>query len=431
MAATLEFQPRLLYAKPRVTAGLLPASFGSGAEQVEYGFAGAYASVAVNNKANFRLWTETRLAAVEWMQAEYRKAGLSAPALMWDNLWARVNLPVPDSDGNAHVRLVRALSTNYGDRLLEHIADRMSSNGNVHVSISGWTGLGKSSCAIALMDWIKPIEPGSLAQRLCFDLHELPGKVARLERGDTALQDELVRTSGEGSRTAQMMLDNLEDTLRKSGRNLIVISPRQQDHGTMQVELEVIAWSPPMQRPSAIPGEWEPWDVCRRCYESTGQAVVQPLRGGRCETCQWQGFSLFLAWVEGIPMGVVPLPWAPASLFATYSTWKDANTQRSIEGRYNDNQQNAKATMSLFENEKFTEWLWLGVNKPKKRDFETAILMYYPGMLTQSQVDRMATFAYEACYSYDRLRERFEWFHSVKPNRGFEKIAGKCYEEHA
>src|SRR6185503_6351364 len=152
---------------------------------------------------------------------------------------------------------------------------------------------------------------------------------------------------------------------------LIAASPGKRDHNTMQADLECIAWH-----------------TDRR-------------------------FSLFLAWVEGIPMGVIALPWCSPQHYAEYAPWKEGNVQRTLAGQFKDNEQTAKSVMALFEEPRFVEYLWLGVNKPKMGDFNTAIVLFYAGLLTQAQVERMAKFAYEQCYSFQRLATKFEFFFGV------------------
>jgi hypothetical protein len=182
-------------------------------------------------------------------------------------------------------------------------------------------------------------------------------------------------------------LGNLEDTLRASQRNLIVASPGKREHSTMQVDLECIAWH-----------------TARR-------------------------FSLFLVWVEGVPMGVLALPWCSPAHYAEYAPWKLGNVGRTLAGQFKDNEQTAKAVMALFEDARFVEYLWSIANKPKMGDFNDAITLFYPAMLTQAQVERMAKVAHSQCYSYQRLSDKFEFLFGVKPNAGFRKIAAKCYEE--
>jgi hypothetical protein len=376
-----------LRSKTPLSAGLLPKDFSADRDTTIDALAAAAAAILADNMANFQLWTGVQRGVVTQIREQYEALGFEAPPFAWDAFWHRVERAVPPADMQAYVWLIQALLTDYGPRFFQHIAYRMNSGGNVHLSCRGPTGSGKSSCMVALMDWIQSIPRGQLTTRLAFDIHELPRKLGKLGPGSTVLLDEFVGTAGEGSRTSRMILENLEDTLRASQRNLIVASPSRREHSTMQADLECIAWNP------------------REC------------------------FSLFLVWVEGIPLGVVALPWCSAEQYGEYKPWKDGNVQRTLAGQFKDNEQTAKGVMELFEDARLVEYLWLGVNKPKMGDFNTAIVLFYPGLLTQAQVERMAKFAYEACYSYQRLEGKFEFFFGVKPNPGFQKIASKCYEE--
>lgn len=386
-----------LLQKPPLTRGFLPPDFGARREQTVEALAAAASAIAADNAANFEVWTGVQAEFVAGLRRQYEACGLEAPPFGWDAFWMRVEQPVPGSDVLAYIRLVRALMTDYGDRFCQHVVYRMATNGNVHVSCRGPTGSGKSSCMISLMDWIKPIQPGNLVNHLAFDIHEIPGKLRKLSAGDTLLLDELVGSSGEGSRTNQVLLANLEDTLRASQRNLIIATPGGNDHATMQVDLECIAWN------------------------------------------RERKFSVFLVWVDGLPMGVIALPWCDAALYAAYSPWKDNNVQRTLSGQFKDNEQTAKAVMELFEDQRFVEYLFIGANKLKMGDINTGIVLFYQGMLTQGQVERMAKFAYDQLYAVQRMEQeygkgegfaaKFEFFFGVRPNKGFLKIATKCYAE--
>jgi hypothetical protein len=325
--------------------------------------------------------------AVAQIRSTYEEIGLQAPAMMWDALWMRVHKHVRPADLNEYISFLVALLTDYRRQFCRHIEYRMQHQGNVHIACRGPTGSGKSSCMITIMDWIKPIPKDGLCDRLAFDIHEIPRKLAKLTAGDTVLLDELVAVAGEGARTNQMLLKNMEDTLRASQRNLIVASPAEREHSTMQVDLECIAWDPAKK------------------------------------------YSLFLVWVEGKPVGVLPVPWCSQDLYDQYQPWKEENVKRTLAGQFKDNEQTAKAVMALFDDSRFTEYLWLGVNKPKMTDFNTAITLFAQGMLSQAQVERMAKFAHDQCYAYQRVAEKFEFFFGVPANAGFKKIASKCYEE--
>src|ERR1041385_4566194 len=386
-----------LATKIPLCSGLLPADFGRKRDATLDALAAGASAILANNMANFQLWTGIQRELVSQIRREDEALGLEAPPLTWDALWKRVEKSVSPQDLQAYLWLVQAFLTDYGPRFFQHVAYRMATGGNVHASCRGPTGSGKSSCMIALMDWIRPIEAGQLVNHLAFDIHEIPTKLRRLGPGDTLLLDELVGSSGEGARTNQMLLANLEDTLRASQRNLIIATPAGTDHATMQVDLECIAWN------------------------------------------RKRRFSLFLVWVDGVPMGVVALPWCKEAHYAEYSPWKLENVQRTLSGQFNDNEQTAKAVMGLFEDPRFVEYLFIGANKLKMADLNTGIVLFAPGMRTQAQVERMAKFGYDQLYAVQRMEQeygpgdgfaaKFEFFFGVRPNPGFLKIASKCYDE--
>ncbi|MCA1818509.1 MAG: hypothetical protein LC620_00390 [Halobacteriales archaeon] len=371
--------------RPPVGTGLLSASLAEDRESILVMVGAAYRNLLDEKRRNFGLWHAAMDTVATTVRQKYAGMGLTAAPFQLLALWARVGLLSPSSDPNAHMRLITALMTPFDQELADHVLYRMRTGGNVHLEFSGPTGMGKSSCAVALADWIKPIP--QLTQHLSFDLNDLPRKLRGKTPGQTVIQDEFLATAGEGSRTIQQLFTNVEDTLRASQVNLFTVSPTRKDHNTTQAELELILWNPERK------------------------------------------FSCFLVWLQGTPHGVVALPWMPNHLWQAYKPWKAANVERTLGGQFKDNEHTAKTVVQLFEDERFVEYLWLGVNKPKMGDFNTAIVLFHGGMLAQVQVERMAKFAYEQCYAYERIRDRFEWFFGVKPNAGFEKIAAKCYEE--
>jgi hypothetical protein len=375
------------WAKPPPGHGLLPPDFGDGRQDIEDILAGAYAAVMANSADNFKLWTQFRRALVPIIQQRYRAAGLSASPLNWDSLWARVDLPCPSANGVEHTRLVSALLTDYGPRLFEHIAYRLTHEANVHIALKGWTGGAKSSCGLTIMDWIRPLQPGTVVQHLSTHLQELPGILSRLPDGDTAQQDEVLATAGEGSRSVQMILENLEDTMRKSKRNLIVISPRSQEKGTMQVELEVIAWNP---------------------------------------EAKW---SLFLAWVDGVPMGVVAIPWCREWVYREYEPWKDRNVANSLAGEYHDKAQLPKLAERLFADPNFVQYMMVGSNKPTSKTFRRGVSYFFGGMLPKSQSDKLGDLMNDMCYEFERLEPFFKPWFGISANDGMRLVAAKCYAE--
>lgn len=348
----------------------------------------AYSNIADERKQNFAIWEAGRTHVGRRLEDRYRQAGWTAPPLVWDAFWKRVALPVQSRDPLAHVELLEALLTNYHDRVLEHCIERLSNNGNIHAAFCGPTGIGKSSCAIALADWLKPIPPERLLGHLFTNDTALPGILSSLTRGDTAIKDETPRLAGEGSITLRSMYENIEDTIRKSGINLFRLSPHPpSEEGTMQLVFEVFAWNP-----------------LKRA-------------------------SIALVWVKGRPHGVMALPWCPASLYAVYEPWKDANVESSLAGQFKDNAFLAKQAIALLEDRRFVAFMLEAVNKPKLKDFRSAIELFPGSMISGTQADRLASFMHDMCYNYERLGPVFEDWFGIKPNDGLEKVARKCYQE--
>lgn len=347
----------------------------------------AYSSVMTNRTDNWRMWQDVRLQVTGILKRRFEDAGITAPPWNLDALWARIDLPHPSRDPNAHLALVRALLTNYGARFWEHIRYRMENDGNLHIELVGGTGMAKSSCAITLADAIHPIAPDRLVEHLSRDVSDLPARLAGKSAGETVIQDEFVQVAGDGAATVRNLFTNLEDTLRASQVNLLVLSPRRQDHGTMQATLEAILWNPE------------------------------------------RGFTVFLVWLEGIPHGVIALPWAKAALWEAYKPWKQESIERTLRGQFRDNAYIARLAVAAFADERLVQFLLSTANKPTRKDFHMALDFFQAQMMASTQVDRMASFMYDICYAWDRVEPHFESWFGVKANNGLKRVAVKCYQE--
>lgn len=367
--------------------GLLPRDLENGRARYASMLSAAYSKILSNAEENFGMWEAVRRSVIAVVRKRFQADGWTAPPFNAVSLWERIDRPVPAIDREDHVRLVRALMTNNQRLLLEHIDYRMANEGNVHLQFSGPTGMAKSSCAISLMDWIKPLDAAKLLDHLAFDASEIPKKLRPMTRGDTLLMDEYLQLQGEGSRTVKAMIENMEDTLRGTGVCLFICSPRSNEHGTMQAELELVLWNP-----------------------------------GRKA-------SLFVVWIDGRPHGVVALPWAPAPLWAAYKPFKDANLERTKAGQFRDTLFVAKMAMASFDDPKVIEYLVAGANKPKKGDFTAAVRFFQGQSVSAAQQDAVASMMFDWSYSIDRVREKFEWMFGVAINEGLRKVAAKCYSE--
>lgn len=368
-------------------AGLASPDLAVGRESVTSSLNAVYSSILQSRLQNWGMWEAVRAHVVGTIRAKYRADGLEAAPMWEDAFWARIDKPLPDSNPLRHVSLVAALLTPYNERFCRHIRYRLEHAGNVHFEFSGPTGSGKSSCAIAVADWMRQIDAARLPSHLSFDIADLTARFRGKERGDTVILDEYLQTAGEGARTAQGQFANLEDTLRASGVSLFVCSPRRHEYATMQAQLEAVLWNPA------------------------------------------KAFTRFLVWIEGEPRGVVDLPWARKPLFDVYQVWKDQNVSRTRSGHFRDRAQRVKSAMRAFEDDNLVDYLVNSSNKPKKTDFHAAVDFFHPEMLSVSQVDGVVSFMYNVCYNYERLAPKLKRMFDVEPTPGLQKVARKCYGE--
>ena len=373
-----------LPSRPSVGHGLLTATGRQARTPLTILLGAAYRNLKEDRRENYGLW----LGVMQQVQAAlldtFQRHGLHASPVQVQRLLNRVIRMAPADNAESHIRLLSALLTPFDDELAAHIQYRLAYGGNVHFEFSGPTGMGKSSCAIALANWIREIPPAELLKHLSFDLNDLPQKLAGKSPGMTVIQDEFLAMVGDGSRTVQNIITNIEDTLRASQVNLFIVSPEKKEHVTTQAELELILWNPEQQ------------------------------------------WSLFLVWLDGSPVGVVAIPWMPAALWAVYKPWKADNTARSQAGHFRDHTYIAKAAMRHFADPRFVKYMLKGENKPRKADFEDALEFFSPELTASSQADRLVNFMAKTCYAFDRLETEFEAIFGVEPNDGFRNVARRC-----
>lgn len=366
---------------PWIGNGLLGTNWSQGREWAIKSLQAAYSRVAEDPVGNLGVWLKVRHQVLDYVRACFTSAGLENAPMYEDALWDRVAPYRPARDDEEHIALVAALLTDYGQRFADHCEYRHRTDGNVHVAWEGHTGSGKSSCAIAVADWMHEIEPDRLNEYVNFDINELPkrleGKVAR----ETVIQDEFVAVAGDGARTQQMLFMNLEDTLRASGVNLFVCSPRQHDHGTMQCRMEAVGWN----------------------------------RAG-----QW---TAFLCWVEGRPHGLVAVPWCREPLYAAYKKFKDRNVKRTLSGQFKDLAAGIRQAVRLLDEPNVQWWLLDVIGRPKKGDFEDAIRLSSGQMMTVSERSFIAEMMYAACKAYDKIGDELEDRFGVPPTDGLRRIA--------
>ncbi|MEA3200919.1 MAG: hypothetical protein QOE90_2347 [Thermoplasmata archaeon] len=340
---------------PDLGAGLLPDWWGQNRQHYVTALGLAYdGSFRQEPGADWAVRVRKSADAADYFLSACRSVGLEMAPFHWDALAARIRPDDTRKQGD-HIALVRALNTDYGARFSEHVQYRLLTDGNVHVEITGPTGLGKSSCAIALADWIWPIRPGELLRHVNFDMDELTDKLPRLDRGESVIQDEVLELTGEGAATARSKLNNVEDTIRKRGVNLITCSPREHDFATMQIELEALAWN---------------------------------------RVDKW---TLFLAHVAGKPTGLVPIPWCRAELWNEYEPFKAANLERSLSGAFQDRKWLTRKAMRFFGDENLVDYL---DSMPKGRqftrtDFDRAIGAFRGDAMASAQRQKVASMMFE------------------------------------
>lgn len=376
--------PSVSTAKPSIGRGLFTADLARARGTLGLVLGAAYRNLKDEKRENYGLWLGVMQQVQDTLLDAFQKHGLHAGPLQVEKLLNRVIRMAPAPDAESHIRLLRALLTPFDDELAAHIQYRLATGGNVHLEFSGPTGMGKSSCAVALANWIREIPASDLLKHLSFDLNDLPQKLAGKEPGMTVIQDEFLAMVGDGSRTVQNIITNIEDTLRASQVNLFIVSPDKKEHTTTQAELELILWNPEKK------------------------------------------WSCFLVWLDGSPVGVVAIPWMPPDLWAVYKPWKAENTKRSQSGHFRDHTYIAKAAMRHFADPRFVKYMLKGENKPRKTDFEDALEFFSPELTASSQADRLVNFMAKTCYAFDRLETEFEAIFGVPPNDGFRAVARRC-----
>lgn len=342
----------------------------------------AYAAIAAARIENCVLWMAARRQILEGIKAKFDAVGLEMAPLYWASFCERLAPSIQKSDSCEHVQLVEAVLTNATSIFWSHLSYRMETEGNVHLEFTGHTGMGKSSCALTVADWLSPIDAAKVEQHVNFDLGDLPKKLKTKRPRETVIQDEYVAASGEGARTNQSLFENLEDTLRASQINLFVLSPRRQQHATMQARMEALAWN------------------------------------------RKEKFTAFLVWVEDQPIGLVAIPWCRAELYAAYKVWKMGNVERSTSGQFKDASFIPKNAMRCFEDPRVVKYLAEIVQRPKKTHFENAVSWFPPeGMMTITQKGQVAELMHSWSVGYDTIGPHIKDFWDVEPNDGLARVA--------
>lgn len=373
--------------RKRAGHGLLPENFGHEREDMLLQVSAAYASVSGTELENFAHWHDAMQQLVAEIRRRYAALGLEGAPWGEGAFWARIDLPGPAKDTLAHIWLLRALLTDFHEPFWRQFDYRLATGGNVHLQLVGPTGMAKSSCGITVANDVFPIKADELLNHLSIDVGELPDKFRGKKPGQTVQFDELLKASGEGSRTGSMLLENLDDTLRASQVNLFTCSPHLDPTATTQAQLEVVLWNPK-----------ERW-------------------------------SLFVVWVKGIPLGVIALPWMPAELYAVYKPWKEANTQRTLQAQFNDTRYLARMLTKVCDDARFIKYMTKVKAKPKLKDFNKALTLFQPQMMASSTSDKLGDFMHDIFYSWDQIGEDIQDWFGITPTPAMKQIADKCYAE--
>lgn len=341
----------------------------------------AYHAVGQGRDENYVLWRGARQAVRDAAVLNLNTRSLEAAPLYADALMRRLAPTIPSPKPTEHLAYVEAFFTDYNERFALHCEYRLATAGNVHLEITGKTGFGKSSGALAIADWLDTIPPEDVEQHVNFDLGELPTRLRGKRPRQTVIQDEFIAVSGEGANTTRMLFTNLEDTLRGSQVNLFVLSPRRQEHGTMQAVLEAVVWNPT------------------------------------------ERYTVFMVWVDDQPHGIISVPWANDPLWKTYSIFKARNVQRTMTAQFNDVTKHMRTAVRLLDEPRVQWWLCDVIAKPKKGDFEDAIRLGSGQMMTVTERSFVAEMMYAAARAYDKVGGRLEEQFGVTPTEGLKRVA--------
>ena len=363
----------------------LGPDYGRGRENLLDDLGAAYGSVLGNVMLNYLAWKDAQRRVVDAIFDNLDRLGFHAPPLMMAALRAELELQAPAKDPDAHLANLRSFLTNGYDLFWGQFAYRSHYGGNVHVAYGGETGMGKSSCAGAVADLLKPIDPERLVDHFMLYASEFPDKLANLEAGDTLVQDEDLENAGDGSATLEKAAQNTAETLRKAKIHLARIKPENKPRATDQCFLRVRMWNP---------------------------------------EDRW---GLFQLYVGEQPLAIVSLPWMKPEHYAKYEPWKDANVERTKQSTFQDPAFMGRLVASYCEHPGFVDYLVLGSEKPKLKDFQAAITLYPTRMVSTTTKKEAADYMEKLFFGWDRLKANFERDFRMAATPGMAKIAERCF----
>ncbi|MBI2078909.1 MAG: hypothetical protein HYT80_11165 [Euryarchaeota archaeon] len=326
--------------------------------------------------------------------AYHEEGGFTAPRLDLLHWKSTIRPAAVPQDWEAYMALVVAYGTDATAELQRHIEDRYGAEANFFALITGFTGSGKSSCAVTLMRFIRhlskrPLAPDDVKKFVAFDQAQLGPILQRCVRGDVVILDEELRTSGEGSRTRAMTALNVENTLRATGVSMIICSPEVSEHVAAQIELRAFLYNRETKR------------------------------------------TKFMMYKKGVPIGYVDLAWCLPQDYAVYKAIKQGNLARTLRMQFQPDDLLYEAIMErMFTNPRFCGFIDK-LNKVKKNLLLAAVSnMSSRLQLTETQQKKAVDLCIAMMEVYPRVTDA-EWLEvwGRAPAPEFARIAKKFYLE--
>ncbi|HUR61951.1 MAG TPA: hypothetical protein VM286_06260 [Candidatus Thermoplasmatota archaeon] len=372
---------------------LIPDTYGRERDKLLFYLAAGYADVTGNKAGNFQLWSIANQNVSNYIIEQLQNLGLEMAPWAWDAFVERITPIAPQTDYNQHLALAKALLTNRHCRFFAQFPYRLKTGGNVHTHYIGGTGTGKSSCSLAVIHSVNRIQTGHLRDHLALTNRDLPEAIKRiatqikagtLTPGQGVHKDEEEDTAGEGSATDAKMMRNLENQLRASQINLSTSSPTLEAVATTQGQMVALAWHPK-----------DKW-------------------------------TLFLHYVDNIPLGVVAIRWLPEPYWTQeYTPWKNDNVDRTVAAEFSDAGL-ARIAIRVCQDQRFVRYLTEASSKPKLKDIQTALRLYYKQMLSITEKKALADFLHDVFFGWQRISKHFEEDFGFPPNEGMKQIALRC-----
>lgn len=321
------------------------------------------------------------------VRRQFEDAGLRLPWAYWQAFWREV-FPVapPTRDPQGFMDLLYGLSTRCDEELRRHVRERHEDGGNNVWEVFGLSGTGKSSGIMGLVHELAPFKAGMLPVRVVFDQSEVARAMAQIAPTEWVVLDEQTRLAGQGSKTLQEELLNLEEQGRASQKNIVFLSPMEREGESQRISLRSIAWS------------------------------------------RTQGKTAFLVRCMGSWLGYAVLPFCPAEVWAEYSPLKARQVQRAVAGNLrNKVRDTLLANEAAFDPE--FEMCLLGRGKPKASDFKMAVFAALPRLADSKTEQEVAKRAEFLARNWERQKVGFRERFGVEPAPVWEKFKHVFYKE--